>query len=144
MYTLTFAGAVAAALLASVASVSAQCTSFGVDISNGGTFFFNPASGAPMSFKGGFTGCITETVTPTMTLPSGNSINCSPITTDMQDYESVCQIDHAHMVAGAYTIFLVANNNGVEFGRGFNVVQSQVTIASTVTPVSDARHPSDS
>jgi hypothetical protein len=46
----------AVACLAMVNSVRGQLTSFGVDIGNGGLYYFNLASTAPFSFKGGFSG----------------------------------------------------------------------------------------
>ena len=42
------------------------------------------------------------------------------------------------MVVGAYTIFFNAANNGIEFGRGFNVVNTQATLLVTSVPVSAA------
>jgi hypothetical protein len=83
--------AVAAAtfLLAYVSFASAQCVEFGLDVANGGTYFINLASSAPFSFKTGYSGCITESVSPILTLPGGNQVTCTSISTNSADAESV-------------------------------------------------------
>jgi hypothetical protein len=96
----------AAACLALANAVQSQFTSFGVDISNGGVYYFNLASTAPFSFQGGFTGQfnllltkksalttlgapVVDTVTVSLTLASGSTVSCTSVSTTQTDYESV-------------------------------------------------------
>ncbi|OCK80210.1 hypothetical protein K432DRAFT_425938 [Lepidopterella palustris CBS 459.81] len=126
-------GALVSAVLTIVSQVRGQCTSFGDDIANGGVYYFNTASTAPFSFKGGFSGCMADTVTPTLQGPSGFTVSCSSISTSEGLYESVCPVTHAQIIAGTYSILLIAYNNGIEFGRQFTVVNTQVTSTFTTT-----------
>lgn len=76
--------AVAAVLLGTVGLSNAQdnanCQSFGVDLANGGTYYFNLASLAPFSFKSDFQQCF-GTTTPIIGFPDGAQYTCS--VTDM-------------------------------------------------------------
>jgi hypothetical protein len=58
------------------------CDSAGVDIGNGGTYYINPASGAPFSLQTVFIGAgcdPAQSATVQLQLPNGQIINCSPI-----------------------------------------------------------------
>jgi hypothetical protein len=75
---------VAAVLLTTVGLTTAQsnanCQSAGIDIANGGVYYFNLASLAPFSFKTDFQQCF-GTTTPIIQFPDGAQYTCSA--TDM-------------------------------------------------------------
>lgn len=84
--------AVAAVLLAAVGFTNAQsnanCQSAGLDIGNGGTYYYNLASLAPFSFNSIFTECF-GTTTPILQFPNGAQYTCSSINVAMGEGESV-------------------------------------------------------
>jgi len=52
----SFIGILASLFFAGIVFSQNGCSSFGSDIGNGGTYYFNLFSNAPFSFKGGFNG----------------------------------------------------------------------------------------
>lgn len=58
----SFIGILATLIFAGTVFGQSGCTSFGSDIGNGGTYFFELLSSAPFSFKGGFSGISNGTV----------------------------------------------------------------------------------
>jgi hypothetical protein len=158
------------ASLALAAVVNAQLESFGVDIANGGTYYFNLASSAPFSFKGGFSGKYRMDAKFQLISNIRREYNYrhnsshSPATwryfgnlfVDHDEWDALwvsvvssntiaiiswvnwllsSPLMHSQMVAGAYTIFMIANLNGIEFGRGFSVTNTQFTATVVSTPV---------
>jgi hypothetical protein len=67
--------------------VAAQdCTSSGVDIQSGGTYYINPASSAQFSFTSTFAGCTSsDSVAPTLQAPGGETYTCSNVPLSTSD-----------------------------------------------------------
>jgi hypothetical protein len=64
------------ALIAGV--VSGQCTSSGIDIQDGGTYFIGSSS-ASFSFITTFSGCTSSSFIPTLSGPGGVTVSCSAL-----------------------------------------------------------------
>ena len=73
---------------ASAATTSYACQSYGVDIGNGGIYYFDPNSQVSFSFTSGFVSC-TGTTTPILQVPGGATYTCSTIDVTLGDVESV-------------------------------------------------------
>lgn len=71
-----------AAVLVAIAArlVAGQaCTPLGVDVQDGGSYYFNPSSSASFSFKSSFTGSCSGSITPTIFGPDGSFYTCSAL-----------------------------------------------------------------
>lgn len=92
MLSLRGMSAVVAALLATArftdAQSNANCQPAGIDLANGGTYYYNLGSVAPFSFKTIFTQCF-GTTTPILQFPSGAQYSFSSISLVMGEGESV-------------------------------------------------------
>lgn len=139
-----FKGSVLLTLAASVAAQS--CSSSGVDIQDGGTYFIDNSSAASFSFISLFTGsgCSAATsISPILLDTSGVQHSCSSISESTGvDEESawwsqshlLLTIDsallHSGMSAGTYTISL---GGDVNMERVFTVVNSMATATTSAT-----------
>jgi hypothetical protein len=91
MFSLQSTAAVVAVLLATVrfagAQSNANCQPSGVNIANGGTYYFNLASTAPFSFESFFSQCF-GTTTPIIQFPNGAQYTCSATDMDLDTAET--------------------------------------------------------
>ena len=91
MFSLRSTAAVVAVILAIAGFAGAQsnanCQSSGVNIGNGGTYYFNLASLAPFSFESSFSQCF-GTTTPIIQFPDGTQYTCSATDMDLGTAET--------------------------------------------------------
>ncbi|KAK4154180.1 hypothetical protein C8A00DRAFT_43041 [Chaetomidium leptoderma] len=90
---------------------SAECTSYGVDYSNGGTYYIDGASNQYFSFVTVFQGCSQETINPVLVGPNDNAYACSAIKTNPAGVQvtSTCGIPFSAMVSGRWKIIIAGD-----------------------------------
>ncbi|KAK3682164.1 hypothetical protein B0T22DRAFT_386440 [Podospora appendiculata] len=96
-------------LLAFIAfRVHADCTSYGVDYSNGGSYNIDSTSNQYFSFATIFQGCTQETINPILVGPDGSEYACSSIKTQPAGaaVTSTCGIPYSVMASGTWKIIV--------------------------------------
>ena len=115
--------------------VSADCTSYGVDYSNGGRYNIDSSSNQYFSFITVFQGCNQETINPVLVGPDGSEYACSSIRTQPagQQMTSTCGIPFSAMRSGNWRIIVSGNQISVQRSITLTVGQPQ-TVWYTATP----------
>ncbi|KAI2605920.1 uncharacterized protein GGS25DRAFT_533110 [Hypoxylon fragiforme] len=113
----------------------AQCSSYGVDYVNGGSYDIDTSSHENFTFSTIFQGCEQELVNPVLVNPNGDRIPCSAINTTPagEQVASTCEIEYAAMTSGLYKIIISGNKIGVQRTVALTV-GSPATIIITATP----------
>ncbi|KAM7186302.1 hypothetical protein V8F20_011437 [Naviculisporaceae sp. PSN 640] len=115
--------------------VAADCTSYGVDYSNGGTYSIDVSSNQYFSFITVFQGCNQESISPVLVAPDGNEYACSAIRTQPggQQVTSTCGIPYSAMFSGTWKIIVAGNQIATQRVIDLRVGTPQTTYV-TVTP----------
>ncbi|KAL8357518.1 hypothetical protein RB601_009128 [Gaeumannomyces tritici] len=128
-----------AALLALCLGVLGQsCSSYGVDYSNGGSYYIDGSSNQYFTFISVFQGCSSELVSPVLVSPEGNQYACSAIQVGQSGVQvsSQCGIPFSVMRTGQWRIVVAGNQIAVQRTINLSVgVPERVTITATPTVV---------
>ncbi|KAK3906716.1 hypothetical protein C8A05DRAFT_40471 [Staphylotrichum tortipilum] len=102
---------------------NADCTSYGVDYSSGGSYYIDSASNQYFSFVNVFQGCSQETISPVLVGPDDSVYACSDISTTPAGTQitSTCGIPFSAMRSGRWKIVISGRQ-----------ISSQRTITLTV------------
>ncbi|KAI1462861.1 hypothetical protein F4805DRAFT_472071 [Annulohypoxylon moriforme] len=113
----------------------AQCSSFGVDYVNGGSYDIDSSSNNNFTFTTIFQGCDQETVTPLLIDPKGIQYPCSAVNTTPsgEQVTSTCGITFSAMASGLYKIIMQGENIGVQRTIALTA-GTPATITFTATP----------
>lgn len=124
-----------AVLLARVSADTAACSSYGVDYSNGGSYYIDGSSNQYFSFNTVFQGCTQETLSPVLVGPDGNQYACSNINTTPAGSQvtSTCGIPFSSMQSGTWRIILQSSQIAVQRVITLTVGVPQTTVV-TATP----------
>ncbi|KAM7221354.1 hypothetical protein V8F06_003322 [Rhypophila decipiens] len=123
------------ALLTLGVAAQSQCTSYGVDYQNQGTYSIDSTSNQYFSFITVFQGCSQETISPVLVAPDGNEYACSAIKTQPagQQVTSTCGIPYSAMFSGTWKIIVAGNQIATQRVIQLVVGAAQTTWV-TVTP----------
>lgn len=131
------------ALLSFVPSVFADCESFGIDFTSGGTFFQNKNSSDPFTALQEFTGCQDDTAHNVFVDPNGDQTECSetPLTPDNEPQLITCEDwPKEKLYDGDWSILIISNNGDegepIAYQRDFSLTvgtQETTTVTPTVT-----------
>ncbi|KAK4211109.1 hypothetical protein QBC37DRAFT_447042 [Rhypophila decipiens] len=123
------------ALLTVGVAAQSQCTSYGVDYQNQGTYSIDSTSNQYFSFITVFQGCSQETISPVLVAPDGNEYACSAIKTQPagQQVTSTCGIPYSAMFSGTWKIIVAGNQIATQRVIQLVVGAAQTTWV-TVTP----------
>ncbi|KAK7946830.1 uncharacterized protein PG986_011151 [Apiospora aurea] len=96
--------------------VVSDCTSYGVDFANGGSYNIDGSSNENFSFSTIFQGCTDETITPVLRDTNGNSYGCTSINTNPEGtaVTSTCGIPYSQMWTGQWRIILSGRQIAVQ------------------------------
>ncbi|GAB1731449.1 hypothetical protein NU195Hw_g1063t1 [Hortaea werneckii] len=114
------------------------CQSFGVDFTDGGTFFQNTLSNEQFNATQEFEGCQDDTSNNILIGPTGDSFECdgtSLVPAD-QDMTFSCPVQKSALESGDYSIVVISNNGGcnpIAFQRDF-IINAAPQETETVTP----------
>ncbi|KAI0842463.1 hypothetical protein F5Y06DRAFT_128052 [Hypoxylon sp. FL0890] len=113
----------------------AQCSSYGVDYVNGGSYDIDSTSNDNFTFTTIFQGCEQESVKPILLDPSGGQHPCSAVNTTPsgQQVTSTCEIKYSAMTSGLYKIIMQGEKIGVQRTIALTV-GTPTTIIITATP----------
>ncbi|KAI1098471.1 hypothetical protein F4804DRAFT_122926 [Jackrogersella minutella] len=113
----------------------AQCSSYGVDYVNGGSYDIDSSSNNNFTFTTIFQGCDQESVTPILIDPSGGQHSCSAVDTTPagQQVTSTCEIEYSAMSSGLYKIIIQGASIGVQRTIALTA-GTPSTITFTATP----------
>lgn len=148
MPSYTVAGATLA-LLSLVPNVLADCESFGIDFTSGGTFFQNSNSTDPFTAIQEFKGCQDDSAHNVFVDPTGDQTECSETRMQPDDTPQIITCDaweKDRLYDGEWSILIISNNGDAEpiaYQRDFSLEvgeQQTSTIQPTVT-VHDNRTP---
>ncbi|KAK1750798.1 hypothetical protein QBC47DRAFT_86886 [Echria macrotheca] len=117
---------------------SADCTSYGVDYSNGGKYNIDSSSNQYFSFITVFQGCTQETINPVLVGPDGSEYACSAIRTTPagQQVTSTCGIPFSVMRSGTWKIIVSGDQLSVQRTITLTVgVPNTVWVTATPTVV---------
>lgn len=90
------------------------CQSFGVDFTDGDTFFQNTLSNEQFNATQEFSGCQDDTSNNILIGPNGDSFECdgtSLVPAD-QDMTFSCPVQKSALESGDYSIVVISNNGG--------------------------------
>jgi hypothetical protein len=128
-----------AALLSLCLGVLGQgCTSYGVDYSNGGSYYIDGSSNQYFSFVSVFSGCASELVSPVLVSPDNNQYACSAIQTGQSGAQvtSQCGIPFSAMKSGTWRIVVAGNQIAAQRTITLNVgIPQTTTITATPTVI---------
>ncbi|KAK0616229.1 hypothetical protein B0T14DRAFT_242742 [Immersiella caudata] len=115
--------------------VHAQCTSYGVDFSNGGRYNIDGTSNQYFSFITVFQDCQQESINPVLVGPDGSEYACSAIRTQPsgQQVTSTCGIPFSAMRSGNWRIIVAGAQLSVQRTVTLTVGAPQ-TVWYTATP----------
>ncbi|KAK1762352.1 hypothetical protein QBC33DRAFT_283050 [Phialemonium atrogriseum] len=115
--------------------VRADCKSYGVDFSNGGSYQIDGSSNQYFSFISVFQGCNRENISPVLVSPDGNEYACSSIDTssDGAQVTSTCGIPFSAMKSGVWKIVLESNQIAVQRSITLKIGVPE-TVVVTATP----------
>ncbi|KAI1207352.1 uncharacterized protein F4807DRAFT_435485 [Annulohypoxylon truncatum] len=115
--------------------VLAQCSSYGVDYVNGGSYDIDSSSNKNFTFTTIFQGCDQETITPLLIDPNNAQYPCSAVNTTPagQQVTSTCPITFSAMASGLYKIVMQGENIGVQRTIALTA-GTPATITFTATP----------
>ncbi|KAK4164455.1 hypothetical protein QBC43DRAFT_288705 [Cladorrhinum sp. PSN259] len=118
-----------------VLRVTADCTSYGVDYANGGSYYIDGSSNQYFSFITIFQGCAQESITPVLIGPDNNQYACSVIKTEPAGVQvtSTCGIPFSYMKSGVWKIIVAGNQVSSQRTIGLTVGLPQTTWV-TVSP----------
>ncbi|KAI2466668.1 hypothetical protein F4781DRAFT_345952 [Annulohypoxylon bovei var. microspora] len=113
----------------------AQCSSYGVDYVNGGSYDIDSSSNNNFTFTTIFQGCDQESVTPLLIDPNGAQHPCSAVNTTPagEQVTSTCTITYSAMASGLYKIVMQGEKIGVQRTIALTV-GTPATITFTATP----------
>ncbi|KAM7220448.1 hypothetical protein V8F06_004227 [Rhypophila decipiens] len=124
-------------LLGVYAQDQPQCSCFGLDYTNGGSYLVDGNSDSNFAFTSVFTGCIDSSIIPILVSPDGIAYECTSIETqpDNTDQASQCAITYAEMRSGAWTIIIQSQDFDFTVQRQFSLtVGASNTVTVTETP----------
>ncbi|KAI1416119.1 hypothetical protein F5Y13DRAFT_206140 [Hypoxylon sp. FL1857] len=113
----------------------AQCSSYGVDYVNGGSYDIDSTSNDNFTFTTIFQGCEQESVKPILLDPTNGQHPCSAVNTTPagQQVTSTCEIKYSAMTSGLYKIIMQGEKIGVQ--RTIALTSgTPTTITITATP----------
>ncbi|KAI1136175.1 hypothetical protein F5Y05DRAFT_113097 [Hypoxylon sp. FL0543] len=112
-----------------------QCSSYGVDYVNGGSYDVDSTSNDNFTFTTIFQGCEQESVKPVLLDPSGSQHPCSAVNTTPagQQVTSTCELKYSAMTSGLYKIIMQGEKIGVQRTIALTV-GTPTTIIITATP----------
>ncbi|KAI1441706.1 hypothetical protein F5Y02DRAFT_430826 [Annulohypoxylon stygium] len=115
--------------------VLAQCSSFGVDYVNGGSYDIDSSSNNNFTFTTIFQGCDQESITPLLIDPKNIQYPCSAVNTTPsgEQVTSTCPITFSAMASGLYKIIMQGENIGVQRTIALTA-GTPTTITFTATP----------
>ncbi|KAI0019264.1 hypothetical protein F4780DRAFT_747733 [Xylariomycetidae sp. FL0641] len=118
-----------------VVTALAECTSYGIDYTNGGSYDIDASSDEYFAFTTAFQGCEEESIAPVLIAPSGDQYVCSAIMTTPQGAEvvSTCGIPYSSMSTGTWRIQLTGSDIAVQRTITLTVGTPE-TIVITATP----------
>ncbi|KAI1344678.1 hypothetical protein F5Y15DRAFT_756 [Xylariaceae sp. FL0016] len=96
--------------------VAADCSVYGIDYSNGGSYNIDASSDDYFTFTSVFEGCEQETINPILVAPSGDQYPCSAVTTTPEGEEvtSSCGIAYSSMPSGQWKIIISGTKMAVQ------------------------------
>ncbi|KAI0881668.1 uncharacterized protein GGS22DRAFT_54808 [Annulohypoxylon maeteangense] len=118
--------------------VLAQCSSFGVDYVNGGSYDIDSTSNSNFTFMTIFQGCDQESVTPLLIGPNGAQYPCSAVNTTPagEQVTSTCGITFSAMASGLYKIIMQGQNIGVQRTIALTAgIPTTITFTATPTVI---------
>ena len=124
------------ALLALCLGVLGQsCSSYGVDYSNGGSYYIDGSSDQYFTFISVFQGCASEMVSPVLVSPEGNQYACSSIQVGRSGVQvsSQCGIPFSAMRTGQWRIVIAGSQIAVQRTINLSVGFPETTTV-TATP----------
>ncbi|KAH8878629.1 hypothetical protein GQ53DRAFT_86082 [Thozetella sp. PMI_491] len=115
--------------------VRADCASYGVDYSNGGSYYIDGSSNQYFSFITIFQGCNQESIQPVLVGPDDNEYACSAVNTSPAGAQvtSTCGIPFSAMRSGTWRIIVSGNQLAVQRTITLTVGIPQ-TVVVTATP----------
>ncbi|OTB01475.1 hypothetical protein M426DRAFT_266203 [Hypoxylon sp. CI-4A] len=113
----------------------AQCSSYGVDYVNGGSYDIDASSNDNFTFTTIFQGCDQESVTPVLLDPNNKQHPCSAVNTTPagEQVTSTCEIVYSSMASGLYKIVIRGDSIGVQRTIALTA-GTPATITITATP----------
>ncbi|RDW56622.1 hypothetical protein BP5796_13087 [Coleophoma crateriformis] len=144
MFTKVFTLFAFLALVHFISYAKADCSSFGIDFQNGGSYFINSKDNSSFTSVTQFEGCF-GTANVILEGPDSNSWLCSDISVSPDDTNqiSTCPIAKSQMYNGTWILVIIDNNgDNPSFAaqRSFQLVvapQQTATYTPTVTVVSE-------
>ncbi|CAK7202755.1 hypothetical protein SEUCBS139899_005482 [Sporothrix eucalyptigena] len=130
--------AVSATVLSLSTGVLADCSSYGVDYSNGGAYYIDGTSNTYFSFITIFQGCTQESISPILVDPDNNQYACSAISTTPAGAQetSTCGIPFSAMKSGTWKIIVSGDQIAVQRTITLTVGAPQTsTVVATPTIV---------
>ncbi|KAK3937407.1 hypothetical protein QBC46DRAFT_319704 [Diplogelasinospora grovesii] len=96
--------------------VRADCNSYGVDYSNGGSYYIDGSSNQYFTFITVFQGCTQESISPVLVGPDDNEYACSAVNTQPAGTQvtSTCGIPFSAMKSGVWRIIVSGNQIAVQ------------------------------
>ncbi|KAJ9141739.1 hypothetical protein NKR23_g7708 [Pleurostoma richardsiae] len=116
--------------------VTADCTSYGVDYSNGGSYYIDGSSNQYFSFITVFQGCSAESINPVFVAPNGDQYACSAISTSPSGAQvtSTCGIPYSQMSSGTWKIIVSGQQIAVQRSITLTVgIPQTTTVIATPT-----------
>ncbi|KAK4214139.1 hypothetical protein QBC37DRAFT_284496, partial [Rhypophila decipiens] len=122
-------------LLGVYAQDQPQCSCFGLDYTNGGSYLVDGNSDSNFAFTSVFTGCIDSSIIPILVSPDGIAYECTSIETqpDNTDQASQCAITYAEMRSGAWTIIIQSQDFDFTVQRQFSLTVGASNTLTTET-----------
>ncbi|KAH8839487.1 hypothetical protein MCOR02_002902 [Pyricularia oryzae] len=124
-----------AALSLCLGAIAQSCTSYGVDYSNGGSYYIDSSSNDYFSFVSEFQGCYRESISPVLIDPDNNQYACSAIEIGDSGAKvtSLCYIPFSAMRTGQWKLVLAGRQISTQ--RTINLkVGPLATTTVTATP----------
>lgn len=115
--------------------VQADCTSYGVDFANGGSYNIDSTSNQYFTFTTVFQGCNQESISPVLVGPDGSEYACSVIRTQPAGTQvtSTCGIPFSAMRSGTWKI--IVSGNQIATQRTITLrIGAPETVWRTATP----------
>ncbi|CZR54879.1 uncharacterized protein PAC_04763 [Phialocephala subalpina] len=110
------------------------CESYGIDFTNGGSYFIDDTDAIDFTFLTQFEGCDDEEITPILVDPDENEYFCSQIATSPDDtsFLSTCPILQTEMFSGSW--YIVIEGLTFAYVRTFTLtVGAPTTVTATPT-----------
>ncbi|KAK1768270.1 hypothetical protein QBC33DRAFT_558430 [Phialemonium atrogriseum] len=127
------------ALLASCVSLAQaqECSSTGLDYTNGGSYLIDGTSDDYFVFTSAFSGCDDTDISPILIDPDGNDYSCTDIATQPDDTDQVsqCDIRFSEMTSGEWSVIIQSQDFDFAVERVFTLTVGAADVVTvTVVP----------